>query len=166
MFELKKLPPEAVASAIALADRYRLLNEPREAESICRDVLAVEPENQEAMTMLILALTDRFQADLAPAFNEARELVKRLPDGYCQAYYEGIICERRAKAHLDREVPGAGSVAYEWFRRAMDAYEKAMLCSPAEKADSLLRWNTCARVIMTNPSVTEPIDDSGVQMLE
>src|SRR5205809_2184265 len=35
------------------AERYRLLNEPGEAESICLDILVVDPENQHAIIMLI-----------------------------------------------------------------------------------------------------------------
>ena len=46
MFEFKRITPEAVPAALSKAERYRLLNEPREAESICRDVLLVDPENQ------------------------------------------------------------------------------------------------------------------------
>jgi len=60
MFELKHLSPEAIPAALEKALRYRLLNEPAEAESICHDVLTIDPENQEALVMLLLAITDRF----------------------------------------------------------------------------------------------------------
>src|SRR4051812_7969768 len=60
MFELKSLTREAVPAALEKAHRYRLLNEPEQAESICHDVLRIDPDNQEALTTLILALTDRF----------------------------------------------------------------------------------------------------------
>ena len=46
--------------AIRKAEHYRLMNEPEQAESICRDVLDAEPGDQERLTVLILALTDRF----------------------------------------------------------------------------------------------------------
>ena len=36
-------------AALEKALRYRLLNEPVEAESICRDVLEVDPDNQAAL---------------------------------------------------------------------------------------------------------------------
>jgi len=45
-FELKTLSPESVPRALAKAERYRLLNEPVEAESICLDVLAVDPQSR------------------------------------------------------------------------------------------------------------------------
>ena len=32
-------------NAVAKAKQYRVLNQPAEAESICRDILEVEPEN-------------------------------------------------------------------------------------------------------------------------
>ena len=60
MFELKHLSAAAIPRALEKAERYRLLNEPWEAESICLDVLSVEPQNQQALVMLILALTDAF----------------------------------------------------------------------------------------------------------
>ena len=60
MFTLKPIDPAAVPAALQQAERYRLLNEPEEAESICLDVLAVEPDNQQALVMLLLSLTDQF----------------------------------------------------------------------------------------------------------
>ena len=80
-FELKAISPEAVARALAKAERYRLLNEPGEAESICRDVLQVETDNQEALTMLLLALTEQFHDD-ASTVADARGVVGRLRDEY------------------------------------------------------------------------------------
>ena len=37
-----------------------MLNEPGEAESICLDILAVDPDNQRAIIILLLAVKDRF----------------------------------------------------------------------------------------------------------
>src|SRR4029450_9595831 len=62
-FELKTLSREAVARTVAKAERYRLLNGPGEAESICRDALHVDPDNQEALVMLLLAMTDQFNEE-------------------------------------------------------------------------------------------------------
>ena len=70
MFELKPISHESVAGALAKAERYRLLNEPGEAESICRDILEIEPGNQQALISLILALTDQIPDD-AHAFGNA-----------------------------------------------------------------------------------------------
>ena len=112
MVPLKSLSPAAIPAALEKARCYRFLNEPTEAESICRDVLDIEPDNQEALITLLLALTDQFRRELEPQFTEARDVIPLLKSKYCRRYYEGIICERRAKAHLDRGGPGSGTLAY------------------------------------------------------
>lgn len=149
MFELKILSTEAIPRSLQKAERYRLLNEPAEAESICLDVLRIDPDNQQALVMLLLALTDQFGTGLD--VNQAREVLPRLRDEYARSYYAGIICERKAKARLHQGTPGAEFAAYDWFREAMSWYEKAEGLSPPGNNDATLRWNTCARVIMRNP---------------
>src|SRR3954465_15762481 len=99
-FELKWLSREAVPAALEKAVRYRLLNEPEQAESICEDVLRVDPHNHEALTTLILALTDRLYGPRPASPHHARELLGRLPEGYDRAYYAGIIAEREGIAWL------------------------------------------------------------------
>lgn len=148
MFELKSLSKDAIPRALEKAERYRLLNEPGQAESICLDVLRIDPENQEALITLLLALTDQFDKGLA--VNQAREVLPRLRNEYARAYYAGIICERWARARLSQGGPGSGFAAYEWFREAMSWYEKAEAIRPAGNDDATLRWNTCARIIMRN----------------
>ena len=150
MFKLKPLSKDAIPAALEKATCYRYLNESAEAESICLDILEVEPENQPALITLILALTDQFNRNLSQSFPRSREAVKRLTDEYCRIYYRGIICERRAKVHFERGGPGSGHLAYDWFRQAMDAYEKAIDKRLAGNGDAILRWNACARLIMNN----------------
>ena len=150
MFELKPLTHEAIPAALEKAMRYRLLNEPAEAESIGHDVLRADPDNQQALVILLLALTDRFSKGYAVGFTQAQEILPRLRDAYEQAYYAGIIFERRAKAKLHRGAPGSGFEAYEGLREAMLWYEKAEALRPAGNDDALLRWNACARIIMGN----------------
>jgi tetratricopeptide (TPR) repeat protein len=150
MFELKRLSKEAVLAALEKALRYRLLNEPAEAESICHDVLAIDPENQEALVLLLLALTDRFGKGYAVGVTQAQEVLSRLQSEYERAYYAGIICERRAKAQLQQGHPGSSHNAYEFLREAMSCFEKAEALRPPRNDDALLHWNTCARIIMRN----------------
>src|SRR3982751_4462301 len=102
MFELKALHQDAIPAALEKAERYRLLNEPGAAESICLDVLAVEPDHQEALITLLLSITDQFDEDTAAKVRRARAVVPRLTDGYKRAYYAGLIEERHAKALLRR----------------------------------------------------------------
>jgi len=150
MFELKPLSPEAVPAALEKATRYRLLNEPGEAQSICLDVLEVDPHNQQANVILLLALTDRFGKGYAIGSTQIEEVLARLADPYDQKYYRGLVCERRAKAQLQQGAPGAAFGAYEWLCEAMRWYEEAETIRPAGNDDALLRWNACARMIMGN----------------
>jgi hypothetical protein len=150
MFDLKPLSREGIPAALEKAMRYRLLNEPAEAESICHDVLRIDPGNQQALVILLLALTDRFGRGYAVGATQTQEVVQQLRDPYERAYYAGIICERRAKAQLRQGSPGAGFEAYQYLREAMTCYEKAEAIRPTGNDDALLRWNACARIIMGN----------------
>ena len=164
-FELKTLSPEAVPRALAKAERYRLLNEPGEAESICRDALQAEPENQDAVVTLLLAVTDQFDDEAASAVGEAWKCAEQIRGEYDRAYYSGIIWERRAKARLRRGVPDCGPRAYEWLVEAMSWYERAESIRPAGNDDALLRWNTCARLIMRDRRLVPQADERGEPLL-
>jgi len=164
-FELKTLSPEAVPRALAKAERYRLLNEPGEAESICLDALEADADNQEALATLLLALTDQFDDDSTSRLGDAWKCAERMRSDYDRAYYTGIIWERRAKARLRRGVPDCGPRAYEWLREAMNWYEKAEAIRPAGNDDALLRWNTCARLIMRDRRLVPVIEERGEPLL-
>jgi hypothetical protein len=146
MFELKPIHREAIPNALKKAELYRLLNEPAQAESICYDILQVDPENPRALTTLLLALTDQFERGLA--VNRAQDLLPRLHGEYERAYYAGIIYERKARAQLNQGIPGAKFAAYELLREAMFWYERAEAIRPPDNDDAMLRWNACARTIM------------------
>jgi hypothetical protein len=147
VFTLKRISPSGVAAALQKAERYRLLNDSSAAESICRDIVEIEPENQQALIVLLLSITDQFPDDLGDGLRRAREVLPRLRDEYKRAYYAGIICERRAKVQRRLSVPGSGSMAYESVREAMEWYENAEAIRPSGNDESILRWNTCARVL-------------------
>jgi tetratricopeptide (TPR) repeat protein len=150
-FKLKPLASSAIPAALAKAEHYRLLNEPEEAESICIDVLEVEPKNQGALTVLLLARTDLLEGGDPKALELAREILPRLEGEYEQAYYGGLICERQAKTLLQRSGKRSGFVAYEWFQYALELYEDAIEARPSDTADATLRWNTCIRIIERHP---------------
>jgi hypothetical protein len=150
MSELKPLSKDAIPAALEKATRYRLLNEPGEAESICLDVLAADPENQEAIITLLLALTDRFERGYGVSGTQAKELLSRIKGEYERTYYTGIVAERRAKAKIAQHTPDCRFQAYELFQEAMKWFEKAEAIRPAGHDDALLRWNTCARIIARN----------------
>jgi hypothetical protein len=123
MFELKPISPEAIPVALTKVERYRLLNEPWQAESICRDILRIDPEHEQALVMLLLSLTDQFGKGVTAA--QAREVLARLKGGYEREYYAGIISERWAEALIRKGSPGVGIIAYETLREAMGNYERA-----------------------------------------
>jgi tetratricopeptide (TPR) repeat protein len=166
MFELKPLSREAIPAALEKAHRYRLLNEPLEAESICRDILEVEPNNQEAIVALLLALTDQFDERPNPCLEQAREVLSRIRDEYSRTYHAGILCERRAKTQLKRGGSRAGHIAYDWFKEAMEHYEEAAAIRPPGNDDAILRWNTCARILMAHRELIPEPEETFRQWLE
>jgi hypothetical protein len=153
MSGLKRLHKDAVPAALEKAERYRLLNEPGEAESICLDILQVDPENQHAIIMLLLALTDRFEKGYGVSDSQTKELLARLKSEYDRAYYSGIVAERRAKTKLRQNTPDCRFQAYDLFHEAMSWFEKAEPIRPPGHDDAILRWNTCARIIERNKLV-------------
>jgi hypothetical protein len=164
-FSLKALSPEAVPRALAKAERYRLLNEPGEAESICLDALDADADNQEALITLLLALTEQFDDDATTKVTHARQCAERIRNEYDRAYYTGIVWERRARARLRRGVPDCGPRSYEWLRQAMNWYEKAEAVRPSSNDDALLRWNACARLIMRDRRLVPAREERGEPLL-
>jgi len=151
MFNLKPLSKDAIESALSKAERYRLLNEPDEAESICLDILEIDPQNQHAQVMLLLALSDRC-GDGSGAAARAEQLAGQLQNDYERLYYSGLVAERRARAHLDR----GGAIphgAYDWLMDALDCFERAEAVRPPGNDDAILRWNTCVRLLKKHPEL-------------
>lgn len=163
MTELKKIRAEAVPRALERIERYRLLNQPRVAESICHDILAVDESNQQALVGLVLALTDQFELEAKIGVNAALEYVPRLQGDYAQAYYTGIIWERHAKSRLNRGYPGAQFDAFDELQRALEFFDKAHELSPDGDDDAVLHWNACTRVIDSNKLEARPREEAAVQ---
>ncbi len=166
MLTPKPITKQAIPAALKRAERYRLLNEPVLAESICLDVLEIEPDHQEALSMLLLAQTDRFGQSGAPPVREVLMLVDRVADEYQRTYYQGVIHERLAKAALKKGTPGSRHAAYEHLHDAMELYEKAEALRPEANDESILRWNTCARLLNRHPELRPVEQDSAPQLLE
>lgn len=145
MPNLKRITVHSVPAALDKALRYRLLNEPEVAESICRDVLAVDENNHEALVTLLLALTDQFHDESVSALEQAKEVLAQLPTAYDLAYYEGIIHERWARAEAARHVPT--HVVDAWHLQAMRCFERAQQLAAPDNPDPILRFNTCARLL-------------------
>jgi hypothetical protein len=146
MFTLKPISSDSIDGALAKAERYRLLNEPSEAESICRDILEIDPGNRQARISLILALTDEIPEE-ASSFATAMEAISHLETGYDRAYYSGIAWERRAKALFISRGPGSSGYVYDWVVEALRFFEEAERLRPAGNDSSILRWNACVRFL-------------------
>lgn len=155
---LKPITPEGIPTALQKAERYRLLNESSAAESICLDVLEIDPANQEALVSLLLSITDQFADELGDGLQRARAVLPKLTDEYERVYYSGIVCERRARALLHRGALGAAEVAAEWFHQAMTWYEKAEGMRPSGNDEAILRWNTCVRMLGKHERVHPPAE--------
>ena len=166
MFELKPLTAAAIPRALEKAERYRLLNEPMEAESICQDVLRIDPDNQQALIVLLLALTDQFDDGVGGHLNEAREVLPRLAATYDRAYYAGIVAERYGKAQMRTGGPGARLNGHQYIHEAMEHYDGAIAVRPPGNDDALLRWNACARVLMRDRAETRPVEERFEPLLE
>lgn len=160
MTELKALSRDAIPKALEKAERYRLLNEPGEAESICLDILEADPENQPALITLLLALTDRLSKGYGVSDTPANQLLARIKGEYERAYYAGILAERRAKAKLAQGSPGAAHYAYHELCEAMRQFEIAEKLRPSGNDDALLRWNTCTRMMTRNKLAAREEDRS------
>ena len=145
-FELKKIRRGSVGRALDKARKYRDLNDPIQAESICLDILELEPDNEEARVQLILAMSERFAGKRnSPRKADIFAECDKLGDEYTRLYFKGLVTEREGLAYLER---GHASVfAYEGLRDAMDLYEAAEKLSPEDNDDAVLRWNACVRAI-------------------
>ncbi len=143
--KLKRISERGVPEALSKAELYRYLNEPEEAESICRDILAIEPNNQLALRLLGLSLTDQFTGAETDNYAEAEKYFESLTDPYEQLYYTGILHERRAKAQLRAgRLPHTVVVLFE---EAMRCFEQAEKIRPPDNDDAILRWNRCLRLL-------------------
>jgi hypothetical protein len=151
MFALKPLSREAIPGALAKAERYRLLNEPWQAESICRDILAIEPGNRQAHVTLLLALTDQFPQGIST--HDALGVIAEFADEYDRRYYTGIVHERRAHALFRQTDFRSADTVHRLMLYAMECYEGAQAVRPTGNDDSLLRWNACARFLMRHPQL-------------
>jgi tetratricopeptide (TPR) repeat protein len=149
--ELKRLADKNLSTAIALAKHYRDLNQPDEAESICRDVLEVAPDNVDALRTLGLALTDRFSSQWMSLFEEACTAFKKLPTDYERSYYVGIAWERYAKAQLEA---GRAHNAIHAFEEAIERFEEASRYAAKDDPAPILHYNRCVRALTTNPELT------------
>jgi hypothetical protein len=158
---LRRIHPAAVPRALELARHYRLLNEPAQAESICLDILAIEPKQPEALKTLILSLADQFK-ERAGLVRRAQARVAQLESEYERLYYSGVVLEREARAHLGKG--HSASFAHDLFMQAISFYERAEPHRPESNDDPILRRNSCLRTIAVEG--LEPMHETEEHLLE
>ncbi len=152
-YRLKPISKSGIKEAFQKVTHYRYLNQFDEAESICRDIVAADPDDQHAQRMLGLIITDQFNGKTSDRYAEAEQIFESLTDAYERAYYTGILHERRAKAQLH-----AGNLPHTvhgHFEEAMKFYEQAEKIRPAGNDDAILRWNRCARLLQSGATAHE-----------
>lgn len=157
VLELKRISKEAIPAAIEKAQVYRHLNEPAEAESICRDVLNVDLTNQQALRLLGLSLTEKFTGDETDEYLEAERVFQFLSDEYEKVYYAGLLRERRAKAELR-----AGrrlDMVTPLLREALELFARAERIRPPGNDEAILRWNRCVRLVQSRPELEWMVGD-------
>lgn len=147
--QLKSISKAGIPEAIAKVELYRYLNEPEEAESICRDILAIDPDQQLARRMLGLAITDQFIGGTGDRYDEVRAIFKGLRDPYERSYYTGLLLERRAKAQL--RAGSAAHILLPLVEEALNCFADAEKIRPVGNDDSILRWNRCVRLLESHP---------------
>ena len=144
--KLHNIHLDAIESALVKARQYRSLLEPEIAESICLDILNVEPENQDALVVYILGLTDQLHhTEKQSQIKVIQTTIARLSSDYERHYYSGILSERRARFLISQ--PMSHTFAYDYFVEAMGHYQQAEQLSPEHNDDAILRQNSCTRTI-------------------
>ncbi|MBD3633802.1 MAG: hypothetical protein HUJ23_02720 [Methylophaga sp.] len=144
--DLHDIHPDSIELALDKARQYRSLHEPEIAESICLDILHIEPENQKALVLYILALSDQLHhAGKKTQVQAIEQAIQKLQSRYQQHYYTGLLHERRARFMLTQSM--ARVFAYDYFIEALQFYQKAEKIRPEHNDESILRWNSCIRTI-------------------
>jgi tetratricopeptide (TPR) repeat protein len=147
--KLKTISRSGIPEAIAKAELYRYLNEPEEAESICRDVLAADPKHMMGLRTLGLAITDQFTGGAGDRYSEVETIFQKLADAYERLYYTGLLCERRVKAQL--RSGRAPHTLLPLLEKALQCFGEAEKIHPPGNDDAILRWNRCVRLLQSQP---------------
>ncbi len=163
--KLHDIHGDAIESALSKARQYRSLLEPEIAESICLDILHIDVNNQSALVVYILALTDQLHhPEKKPQIKDIQRAINRLESEYQRHYYTGLLHERRARFMISQ--PMSHSFAYDYFIEAMQCYKQAKNLSPEHNDDAILRWNSCVRTIQKEKLTPRRDSDDGVFDME
>lgn len=136
----------AVGKALEKAVQYRSLLEPEIAESICLDILKIDPENQDVLIVYMLALLDQIsRTENQNQIKTIETAIEKLKSQYQRYYYTGLLNERRARHLLTQAM--SHSFAYDYFIEALKSYQQAIDRCPEKNDEAILRWNSCIRTV-------------------
>ncbi|MCH2169780.1 hypothetical protein MK489_03265 [Myxococcota bacterium] len=156
--EIKTLGADQISTALALAERCRSGGQAETAESICTDILEVDPDNTRAIELLLWARVDLLGEGRHGGVERAQEALALVKSDFDRRYLEGVICERQARFLIGKRGRHSSRVAYDWFRHAMDAFEEASRIEPG-RPEASLRWNACLRSIERDRHCAPAIDE-------
>ena len=144
---MKTISRSGISHALTKAETYRDLGEPEATESICRDILAVELDNQSALRLIRLAIVDQFCGESSDRCSGAKTIFHTLVDPYERVYYSGLLQEGGARAQMRTGEPARMLVPL--FEDAMACFEQAASMRPHGNDDAILRWNRCVRLLQS-----------------
>ncbi len=163
-FKLKTISKSGIPHALEKATTFRYLSQPEETESICRDVLAVEPANQMALRLLGLAIIDQFCGESSDRYAEAERIFGCLSDPYERIYHAGVLHERKARAQLRAGEPGY--ILVPMVESAMACFDEASRIRPEGNDESILRWNRCVRLAQDLSRGEEETETTGLYVAD
>ncbi|HEC58032.1 hypothetical protein LCGC14_0627240 [marine sediment metagenome] len=143
---LHDIHANSIDLALDRARQYRSLLEPEMAESICLDILNIDQDNQQALVLYILSLSDQLHhPDKQAQSKVIQQAIEKLDSEYRRYYYAGLLSERQARFLLSQ--PMSRSFAYDYFIEALQNYQLAEQMRPENNDEAILRWNSCIRTI-------------------
>ena len=150
----------AINATLDKAKQYRSLLEPELTISICLDIFAIDENNQEALVIYILAMTDLYTHTNAKVPEQKiTNAIQQLNSEFHRLYYQGIALERKARSLMKNTM--SRSFAYNLLIEAITLYEDAQKISLEKCDDSILRYNACVRTIKNEHlSPRQDMDDA------
>ena len=157
--ELKTLEKADLDAALATAQASWSEMRADDVESICLDILEADPENQNALELLLRSRIELLKKGLPQGVAHAEELIPRLESDFDKAFFSGMLREGQARYLIEKRGKQSSNVAYSWFRHAMDNFEEAHSKDPG-RIEAQLHWNACLRTLKNNPQCIPPPEDA------
>ena len=156
--DFKNLESADLDAALAAAQASWAELRAEETESICLDILELDPNHRSTLDLLLRCRIELLKKGLPQSVARAQELIPQLDSDFDQAFYSGMIREAQARYLLEKRGRATSGVAYSWFRHAMDDFAAASNLD-AGRVEPKLHWNACLRTLENNPQCVPPPED-------